>query len=216
LAGNFLRANWSTTSGDKTQLTGLSMAHSLPSLIFNRSMNMQTDMPALSSLEYLTYLDENGSLNETYQGKIGVYAIFDRDRLLQFVGYSRDVYLSLKQHLVRQPEKCYWFKVQTIERPSRAILEEMRQAWITENGVVPAGNSQDLPLWEQAIDVKPVMDESEKLQYEQSDELEQSKLLKKVARRLENEIQSQLKARGVTMEIRFNPKLKEQGLLDLK
>jgi hypothetical protein len=37
-----------------------------------------------------------------------------------------------------------------------------------------------------------------------------------VARRLENEIQSQLKARGVTMEIRFNPKLKEQGLLDLK
>jgi hypothetical protein len=40
--------------------------------------------------------------------------------------------------------------------------------------------------------------------------------LKNVARRVENEILSLLKARGVTEEIRFNPKLKTSGLLDLK
>jgi hypothetical protein len=179
-------------------------------------MNTNTDISKLSNLEYIEYLDENGLITEEFSGKIGVYAIFDRDRILQFVGYSRDVYLSLKQHLVRQPTKCYWLKVQTIDRPSRTLLEEIRQAWIAENSSIPIGNSKDEILWNQAIDVQPVMNESEKLQYEQSDELEKSKLLKKIARRIENSIQEQLKARGVTMEIRFNPKLKEQGLLDLK
>jgi|GEM_PF-3436174 len=42
--------------------------------------------------------------------KGSVYAIFDQKKVLQFVGYSRDVYLSLKQHLVRQPQQCYWLR----------------------------------------------------------------------------------------------------------
>lgn len=179
-------------------------------------MTTQTDISKLSDLEYTAYLDRQGTIPEEWQGKIGVYAVFDRDRTLQFVGYSRDVYLSLKQHLVRQPDKCYWFKVQPIARPNRTILEEIRQAWIAENNFTPVGNAQEETNWTQAIDVKPVMNESEKLQYEQAEELEQIKLLKKVARRVETDIQNQLQARGVTMELRFNPKLKERGLLDLK
>ncbi|MGB3757948.1 MAG: GIY-YIG nuclease family protein, partial [Rivularia sp. (in: cyanobacteria)] len=75
------------------------------------------NIPELTSLEFIPYIDENGQLPEQFQGKIGVYAIFDRDKNLQFVGYSRDVFLSLRQHLVRQPEFCYWVKVETIERP---------------------------------------------------------------------------------------------------
>ena len=42
------------------------------------------------------------------------------------------------------------------------------------------------------------------------------KLLKQVARRVEETILAKLQQRGVTTEIRFSPKLKEQGLLDLK
>jgi hypothetical protein len=37
-----------------------------------------------------------------------------------------------------------------------------------------------------------------------------------VARRVEAEILVMLESRGIKTEIRFNPKLKEQGLLDLK
>jgi len=48
------------------------------------------------------------------------------------------------------------------------------------------------------------------------DEFTQEKVLKNVARRVESEILEILKSRGVTEEIRFNPKLKSQGLLDLK
>ena len=179
-------------------------------------MTTQSKIPTLASLEYIPYLDENGSLSEDTQKKIGVYAIFDRDRQLQFVGYSRDIYLSLKQHLIRKPQACYWLKIQTIDRPSRSILEEIKQAWIAENGTIPLGNGEEEALWTQPIDAKPTMTESEKAQYQQSDELGQIKIYKKVARRVEETVKEQLKARGVNMDIRFNPKIKEQGLLDLK
>ena len=179
-------------------------------------MTTQTEITSLSSLEYIPYLDENGCLSEDLQKKIGVYSIFDQDKVMQFVGYSRDIYLSLKQHLVRQPNKCYWLKVQTITRPSRSILENIRQVWIEENGSIPVGNGVDEAIWNEPIDTKPTMTEAEKKQYQESEELAKIKLLKKVARRVEAEIKEELNVRGVQMEIRFNPKIKEQGLLDLK
>lgn len=179
-------------------------------------MNTQSGIPTLASLEFTAYLDENGCLSEDTQKKIGVYAIFDRDRQLQFVGYSRDIYLSLKQHLVRQPQACYWLKIETIDRPSRSILAEIKQAWITENGATPPGNGEEEKTWTQPIDAKPTMTEEEKAQYQQSDELGQIKIYKKVARRVEETVKEQLNARGVNIDIRFNPKIKEQGLLDLK
>jgi hypothetical protein len=179
-------------------------------------MTTQTEIPILSELEYLPYLNKNEVISEDIQGKIGVYAIFNQDKQLQFVGYSRDIYLSLKQHLVRQPQNCYWLKIKTIDRPSRTILETIRQGWIAENKITPPGNGEQEQIWTQPIDAKPTMTEEEKAQYEKSDELGQIKILKKVARRVEEKVKEQLANRGVKMDIRFNPKLKEQGLLDLK
>ncbi|MBC6418798.1 MAG: GIY-YIG nuclease family protein [Prochloron sp. SP5CPC1] len=179
-------------------------------------MNTQTEVTTLDSLDYIPFLDDLGTISEDWQRKIGVYAIFDQEKVLQFVGYSRDVYLSLKQHLVRQPQKCYWLKVQVISRPSRTLLEEIQQAWITENQGIPTGNDGDKALWTDPIDAKLTMTSSEKQKYEQSEDLARIKLLKKVARRVEEDIKAQLTSRGVTMDIRFNPKIKEKGLLDLK
>jgi hypothetical protein len=176
----------------------------------------QTEFPTLASLEFLPYLDKNGVINEELTKKVGIYAIFDRDRELQFVGYSRDIYLSLKQHLVRQLQSCYWLKLNIIDRPSRTILEETKQAWIAENGSIPRGNSQAVVIWTQPIDAKSTMTDEEKAQYEMSEESQQIKILKKIARKVQAEIEEQLKQRHVNMDLRFNPKLKEQGLLDLK
>jgi hypothetical protein len=179
-------------------------------------MTSETQIPSLADIEYIPYLDETGNLPEQLQGKIGVYAIFDRDKTLQFINYSRDIYLSLKQHLVRKPESCYWIKVQIIGRPNRTQLETIRSAWIDENGAIPPGNSSDEVIWNQPIDAKLTMTDAEKASYEKSDGLSQIKLLKQVARRVEAQILEALKTRGVQTEIRFNPKLKENGLLDLK
>ncbi|MDB9511528.1 GIY-YIG nuclease family protein [Kamptonema animale CS-326] len=179
---------------------------------------MTSEIPSLASLEFIPYIDAEGLVPNSVQGKIGVYAIFDNEKVLQFVGYSRDMYLSLKQHLVRQSQRCHWLKFQAIERPNRTILENIRDAWIAENGLIPAGNDSEQAKWNDPIDVKPAMTVEELASYESIaiDEIAKDKLLKNVARRVEAEILSSLKSRGVTEEIRFNPKLKTSGLLDLK
>ena len=179
-------------------------------------MTTETKIPSLASLEYIPYIDADGQLPAQFQGKVGVFAIFDRDKSLQYVGFSRDVYVSLQQHLVRQPQKCYWLKVQTIDRPSRTILENIRDAWISENGSIPDGNAAQEAKWTQPIDAKAAMTADEQTKYAATDELSQIKLLKNAARRVEGEILAELESRGVKMQMRFNPKLKEKGLLDLK
>jgi hypothetical protein len=179
-------------------------------------MSHPSDLPSLTQLSLIPYLDETGCLPQFLEGKIGVYGIFNAEQQLQYVGYSRNIYLSLKQHLVRKPQSCYSLKVKTIDRPSRTILEEIKAAWIAENGSVPLGNAAEENQWNQAIDVKLLMTEAEKVEYEQLEELGQEKLLKKIARRIESQILDLLKQRGFQEEIRFNPKLKASGLLDLK
>ncbi|GBF80211.1 GIY-YIG nuclease family protein [Aphanothece sacrum] len=179
-------------------------------------MTTETEILQLTNLEYISYLDNNGLLPEELQNQIGVYAIFNQEKELQFVGYSRDIYLSLKQHLVRKPDNCYWIKIQTITRPSRTILEEIKQAWITENGVNLFASESEEKSWTDPIDAKIFITEDEKQTYNNGDELSKMKLLKSLARRIETEIKQTLENRGSQLEIRFNPKLKEQGLLDLK
>ncbi len=176
---------------------------------------MTADIPALATLPLIPYLDATGQIPTDCQGKVGIYGIFDATQTLQFVGYSRDVYMSLKQHLVRQPAACHGYKVETIDRPSRTLLEAVRTAWIEENGGQPPGND-DEAAWTAAIDAKVTMTAAEQAEYEALEEVAQIKYLKKIARRVEAEILETLKARGVQMDLRFNPKLKESGLLDLK
>lgn len=177
---------------------------------------MTTTTPTLADLEYVPFLDGSGQMIDQFSGKVGVYAIFDQAKVLQYVGYSRDVSLSLMQHLVRQPQGCYWIKVQTIDRPSRTILEGIRDAWLTENGATPVGNGAAADLWNQPIDAKQQMTAAEQAAYETSDDIGKVKTLKQVARRVEAEVLSALADRGVTMPIRFDPKAKEEGLLNLK
>lgn len=179
-------------------------------------MTTSTDVTSLANLEYIAYLNDQGIIEPELEGKIGIYAIFNQEQTLQYVGYSRNLYLSLKQHFVRQPNQCYWLKVEIINRPNRTLLENARNSWLEENGTIPIGNGEDEAKWTQPIDVKPLMTESEKQDYANAEEIGKIKLLKKIARRIEAEIKTQLEQRNLQEEIRFNPKLKEQGLLDLK
>lgn len=180
-------------------------------------MSAPTEIVPLSALEALPYLDANGQLPEALAGKIGVYAIFDAQQVLQYVGYSRNILLSLKQHLVRQPHACHWVKAHTCDRPSRTALEAIQQAWLAASGSVPPGNGAAAEAWTQPIDVRHHLTPAEAATLAAAvDELAQIKALKKIARRVEADILAQLQARGVQTELRFNPKLKETGLLDLK
>ena len=174
-------------------------------------------VPNLQDLTPIAYINGSGQLPEEFQGKVGVYAIFDGEGLLQYIGSSRDVFLSLKQHLIRQPEKCMAVKVQTIDRPSRTALDEICKAWIEGANQPDLATIHKDSVWTQSIDVKTQLTDEEQVKVANAiDDLEKSMILKKACRRVEAIILDGLKARGLETEIRFNPKLKESGLLDLK
>jgi hypothetical protein len=181
-------------------------------------MQAQSERPSLTELSDLPYIDPAGQLPSQFEGKIGVYAIYDQAKVLAYIGYSRDVSLSLKQHIVRQPQQCFWVKVTTVERPNRTLLEMIKAAWINENGATPPGNGEAAALWEQPIDVKSQMLPEESAQYTdpQLDDQQHQRILKQAARRIEQNILTLLADRGVQEALRFNPKLKDSGLLDLK
>ncbi|HHP7246209.1 MAG TPA: GIY-YIG nuclease family protein [Elainellaceae cyanobacterium] len=180
-------------------------------------MTPSADLSTLSALKYLPYINADGQLPEQFASKVGIYAIYDHEKCLQFVGYSRDIFMSLQQHLVRCPNQCHWIKVETVSRPSRTLLETVRDAWITENGSIPSGNLSHETQWTQPIDVKVEMTAEEHAACEgASNETDHAKTLKKIARRTEAAILSVLHDRGLKTPIRFDPKLKEQGLLNVK
>jgi hypothetical protein len=179
---------------------------------------MQAAYPSLADFDYHPYIDAEGQLPHQFEGQIGVYAIYAEDKTVAYIGYSRDVSLSLRQHLVRQPQSCFWVKVCTVEKPDRTLLENIKAFWIDENGSVPLGNSELKFGWEQPIDVKSQMLPEESAQYTdpQLDEQKHQSVLKNAARRIEKGILEALSRRGVQEQLRFNPKLKDNGLLDLK
>jgi hypothetical protein len=74
--------------------------------------------------------------------KASVYAVYDADSVLHYIGVSRSVQQSLRLHLARQPERTHGVRVQHITTPSRSLLEVIREEWIAENGSVPSGNDE--------------------------------------------------------------------------
>jgi len=96
-------------------------------------MTTETDIPSLASLEYIPYIDASGQLSEQFQSKVGVYAIFDQEKVLQFVGYSA-MLISASSSTSCANLKVLLDQSANIDRPSRTILESIRDAWTAENG----------------------------------------------------------------------------------
>ncbi|GAB4341152.1 MAG: GIY-YIG nuclease family protein [Cyanophyceae cyanobacterium] len=173
-------------------------------------------MPSLGELPFLPYIDGEGLLPAVTEGTIGIYAIFDADRALQYVGYSRNTAASLAQHLVRQGDRCHWLKFHPITRPSRSILEAIRDRWIADQDRPPPGNGPDADVWENPINAAIAFNDAERAAIANADtEAARAKAIKQATRRIEAMILEPLTQRGVTIPLRFNPKLKERGLLDL-
>lgn len=177
---------------------------------------------ALSDLLPIPYIDGEGRLSDAGVGpgvKASVYAVLDAEGAVQYIGVSRNVMQSLWLQLGRMPSQTYAFKVHHITKPNRSLLEATRQAWIKELGAAPPGNDGDSlqALWEGPLDVKPLMTEADHQLIEAAREKNrpEENAMKKVAKRFENAKIEMLTSRGVTESLRFDPKLKGKGLLDL-
>ncbi len=71
----------------------------------------------------------------------GVYAVLDGDRQPQFIGYSRNVALSLRSHLTQKGEDiCALMTLQPFKFPKRDAMEQLRDEWIAALPSPPPGN----------------------------------------------------------------------------
>jgi hypothetical protein len=86
---------------------------------------------------------------ETAEAKVaGVYAVLDGDHQTQYIGYSRNVTLSLKSHLAQHGvQTCAFVKVQPFKFPKREEMEQLRDAWIAELPQPPSGNADTSGTW---------------------------------------------------------------------
>ncbi|MFN3360853.1 MAG: GIY-YIG nuclease family protein [Pseudanabaenaceae cyanobacterium] len=166
--------------------------------------------PHLADLPLYPYLTQAGLIDGTLEGKRGVYAIFDGEVSLAYVGISRNIATSLQQHLVRVPDRCHFYKVWTMDTWDRDLLEQIQNHWQGDLVI-------DRDKWEKPIDCRLLLtpEEQENLQRAE-DEIAVNRVLKGAARRVEQEILQKLAARGVKFAVCFHPKRKEEGLLDLK
>lgn len=113
---------------------------------------------------------------ETWRGMVenakiaGVYAVLDAERRIQYIGYSRNVLLSLNGHITQNGEqKCANVRVQTFKFPKRQEMEDLRDAWIAELESTPPGNAAESGLWASTVGevAKAVMSVAERQAYEE-------------------------------------------------
>jgi hypothetical protein len=78
----------------------------------------------------------------------GVYAVLNCDRQTQYIGYSRNVALSLRGHLTQLGQDiCAFVRVQSFDFPKRDDMEALQNSWIAELDTLPPGNEADKELW---------------------------------------------------------------------
>jgi hypothetical protein len=109
--------------------------------------------------------------NQTKNTKVaGVYAVLDRERIYQYIGYSRDVLRSLKGHIAQNgAQVCAFIRVKTVKFPKRNSMETLKDEWLTELDYTPTGNTGELETWAGTVGeaAKATMTETERNAYEE-------------------------------------------------
>ena len=81
----------------------------------------------------------------------GVYAVLDAERRTQYVGYSRNVRLSLNGHVAQNgTSACAFVRVQIFKYPKREAMDSLRDTWLSELDYVPPGNG-NLGMWASTV-----------------------------------------------------------------
>ncbi len=82
----------------------------------------------------------------------GVYAVIDTSHQTQYIGYSRNILISLNGHIAQNGSKnCAFMRVQTFKFPRREEMESLRDFWIAELDSIPPGNGAESEMWASTV-----------------------------------------------------------------
>ena len=100
----------------------------------------------------------------------GVYAVLDTTQQHQYIGYSRNVFTSLKGHLAEHgSDICAYVRVQAVKFPKREEMEQLRDNWIAQLNTIPPGNTGEGGVWATTVGeiAKAAMSPAEQAAYEE-------------------------------------------------
>ncbi|KAL3358531.1 hypothetical protein AABB24_015571 [Solanum stoloniferum] len=105
----------------------------------------------LSETDPLTVPLQPDEISGSFPKESGVYAVYDTNGDLQFVGISRNIAASVLSHKNSVPQLCSSVKVGVVDEPDRTALTESWKSWMEEhiatNGKVPPGNEPGNSTW---------------------------------------------------------------------
>ncbi|KAK6943148.1 Glutaredoxin [Dillenia turbinata] len=116
-----------------------------------RSPIIVAALKKLSEAELVFVSSESGELAGKLPSESGVYAVFDKNLELQFIGISRNIGASVVAHRNSLPELCSSVKVAVVDDPDRSALTQAWKSWMEEHigatGKVPPGNETGNTTW---------------------------------------------------------------------
>ncbi|CAI5506105.1 unnamed protein product [Closterium sp. Naga37s-1] len=107
-------------------------------------------LPSLENTPATPVFTSDGAV-AAFPAASGVYAIYDKEGALQYMGLSRRLAASLQAHAEDLPEMCGAVKLAVVAATNKEALVEAWKAWMQEHvagtGKVPPGNESGNSTW---------------------------------------------------------------------
>lgn len=96
----------------------------------------------LADLDLLPVLSLQGYINPEIppSSEAVIFAIYDQAKILQYVGFSKNLRASLLTVFSRRPDKAHYFRALHLPVMDQQKMMEVRTAWFAENSGPPPGN----------------------------------------------------------------------------
>lgn len=154
----------------------------------------------LESLEMVSILEETGVVSAGIPECPAVFAIYDKDRVIQYIGFSSVLRKSVEKLFYRRPEKAYHIKYLQLEAVDQDTMVRVRNTWFDSLGGPPIGNVN--PVEKEAWQEPPhVVANSEGGTLVAAQE--QAAMM-----------MTQIRSRGCTMDIAPEPALLQRGVIE--
>lgn len=116
-----------------------------------RALVVASALKTLSETKLLVVPEEFDQVAGQFPPETGVYAVFDGNGDLQFIGLSRNIAASVVTHRKSVPDLCHSVKVGIVDEPDRTALTQAWKSWMEEHikvtGKVPPGNESGNATW---------------------------------------------------------------------
>ena len=98
------------------------------SLVVSASVTL-AELPSLNDIPLTTYINNQGRIIPPVEAgtQASVFAVFDANKKIQYVGFSKDVRNSLRTLMGRRAELCYFYKIYNLKELDQKVMVDIRK-----------------------------------------------------------------------------------------